>query len=382
MYISIFPHTIGYPAVLSIFYRIFGVKVIVAQLLNIVLSYGIAILIYSLGSKLHSRKCGFISTVIWSLWPSQIFYVSLVSSESLFVFLNLLCILFFINIAESRHNMKISLMLFALLGTLCAFANSIRPMALITLLALCIYFIVYIDGPACIPHKQLKKFSILIIVLISYYATSHTIQTAISNTIDRPLPSKSFGYSFFVGTNYDADGIWNQDDANILGTLMNNPNMTPQMIHDILSKMAVSRLKERSTFQTLKLMSNKFNTMWAADSDFVVYMEHAIDRENPSVLDFFKYERLLIITANLYYHILLIIAGVGNLLLLFRRKSYYSIVCIIIIGYIIAHFFLEAAGRYHYPVISLISLLSGYGLVCFNQLLNIGKKTEVYTSIT
>lgn len=408
MYISIFPHTIGYPAVLSIFYRIFGAKVLVAQMLNIVLSCGIAILIYILGRKLHSSKCGLISAIIWSLWPSQVFYVSLVSTEALFVFLNLLCIIFFINIAESRLSMKISFLLFAFLGALCAFANSIRPMALITLTGMCIYLILYTEKTPGVPydealnvyrtsetykgiknylqpkiilslrHKELMKIPAIIIILISYLITTKTIQAAISNTIDRSLPSKPFGYSFYIGTNYDANGIWNQDDANTLGELMNNPNMTPQLIHDTLSKMAVERLKGKSTLQTVKLIWGKFSTMWAADSDFVMYMEHAVDKKSPSVFDFFRYERLLIKTANLYYHIFMIIAGVGNFFLVLRRKSYYSMICMIILGYMFAHFFLEVAGRYHYPVISLISLLSGYGLVCFSQFLDLGQKTEAY----
>ncbi|HHW30767.1 MAG TPA: hypothetical protein GXX20_03700 [Clostridiaceae bacterium] len=395
MYISIFPHTIGYPAVLSIFYRIFGAKVIVAQIMNIILSCGIAVLIYILGSKLHSRRCGVISAIIWSLWPSQIFYVSFVSTETLFVFLNLLCIVFFIQILESRLNNIISLILFILLGALCAFANSIRPVALITLVAICIFLVLYnVKRTSYFPYdeviniyrpfetyndKGFNKILILAVILMSYLITSKAIQAVISNKIERPLPSKPFGYSLYIGTNYDSNGVWNQDDANTLGTLMSDLNMTPQMIHDTLTKLAVNRLKEKDTSQTVNLVWNKFNTMWSADSDFVNYMKNAIDEKSPSTYDFFsKYDRLLIRTSNFYYHVFLLIAGVGNLILLFRRKTYYSMICIIIIGYIVAHFFLEVAGRYHYPVISLISLLSGYGLVSLSQLLNFGEKSEVY----
>ncbi|NLC68719.1 MAG: glycosyltransferase family 39 protein, partial [Clostridiaceae bacterium] len=144
-YVSLFPHVIGYPAVLSIIYRIFGPSVKAAQIFNIILGCGMAITLYFLGKKLLDERCGFIAAIIWAFWPSQIMYNSLVASEELYTFLFLLCILFFLHILDSGYikDFRVQAAFFAMLGILCAVTNSIRPFGLLLMVAAAIFYFIF-----------------------------------------------------------------------------------------------------------------------------------------------------------------------------------------------------------------------------------------------
>ena len=156
-YVSNFPHVIGYSTFLSVFYRIFGCKVIVAQLLNIALGCGISVTLFFIGRKIFNEKCGYVAAIVWALWPSHIMYNSLVASEELFTFLNLLCILFFIYVVKYKDNNYKFIILFVILGVLCAIANAVRPLGLVLIIAGIFYFIFIEINNGSVKVEQVLK---------------------------------------------------------------------------------------------------------------------------------------------------------------------------------------------------------------------------------
>jgi len=75
---------IGYPMILSVFYRIFGSKLIVAQILNIIFSSGIILFAFLLGREVFTEKIARRAALLLAFLPSQIFYVIMPMADTPF----------------------------------------------------------------------------------------------------------------------------------------------------------------------------------------------------------------------------------------------------------------------------------------------------------
>ncbi|TYQ18191.1 UNVERIFIED_CONTAM: 4-amino-4-deoxy-L-arabinose transferase and related glycosyltransferases of PMT family [Acetivibrio alkalicellulosi] len=367
-YISLFPHVIGYPSFLSIFYKLFGAEVIIAQLLNIALSCGIVLLLYFIGKAILNERCGLIASLLWAIWPSQIFYNSLVATEHLFTFLMLLCIFLFFHIFNYNKIDYKPAIYFALLGILCGIANSIRPLGLLLIISISIFYFVFNN------HKGLLKYSaIRLIVFIAlpifFLLTSHIINTSIIRILNQDIAKSSGGFSFFVGSNINHGGIWNKEDSDVLVQLMKEKEPNYQEIHDELFKRGLTRYKSQS-FKNVQLLKNKHYNMWCEDSDIIKYISSGLDKENASRIDIVRNSKRLILLCNYYYYVVLILFGISAFIVI-RKKQHYKIVFlyIIISGMIAFHMLVEVASRYHYPAISIFSLAASYSLINSNLLL-------------
>jgi len=374
-YISLFPHVIGYPSVLSVFYRLFGTKIIVAQLLNVFLGCGIAFLIYLIGKKLLNETCGFIASLFWALWPSQIQYTSLVATEELFTFLNLLCMLFLFRVVEYKGNHTVSAILFGLLGILVSFANAIRPYGILILVAIAIYYFIFIKESCCFKKNGAIKIICYTILLSSYYLTSQVINYSVINSLKQDIAQTPVGFNLYVGSNIEQGGVWNEDDSNILIELMTNTENTPQDIHNILIEKAIDRFKSQSV-QNIFLLCEKHKTMWVQDDDILWYTWIALNENKPSRLDFVhNYQKLRIIN-NLYYHVMLNLCAIGSIFYIIRYRSdknfkdknnsHIIFLFVFISAMIAVHMIVEVAGRYHYPAISIFAILAGYCLANYD----------------
>jgi 4-amino-4-deoxy-L-arabinose transferase-like glycosyltransferase len=94
----------AYPFVLSMIYRAFGHAPQVAVLLNVLLGVGIVYLAYRLARRIGGETAGRWAALLLVLFPSQILYINLTSTEPLFTFLLLLGLELFLAGREgSRH---------------------------------------------------------------------------------------------------------------------------------------------------------------------------------------------------------------------------------------------------------------------------------------
>jgi hypothetical protein len=364
-YIALFPHYVGYPILLAPFYMLFGTSTNVANTLNVVLSCGISLLLYFIGSKLFDRKCGLGAAFIWALWPSQIFYTALVSTEIIFTFLMLLCLSFFLFIMSSNKGPLSTAARCLLLGVLCSITNVIRPIGLVVFIAIFIYFLIFITDKVKIKNSKLTKVVFLTLLVASYLISSKSISISTSNLINEEVAKYPFGFNIYVGSNYETNGAWNAADAKALIEIEKKPGITPHGVHNELLKLSVERIRSRSIFKTLSFFYNKHGMIWPVDHDSLVYIKSGLIQEHTK-LDFYKFERFLIKLSNFYYHAILLLCGFGGFILLKRKNQGLPLLLVIIIlGIISLHMIMEVAGRYHFPAICLFSLLASYGISSF-----------------
>lgn len=76
---------IGYPIFLAIFYKIFGVNLIVAWILNLIL-YGLTIFfLFLIAEKIFGEKIALIASLLFAIYPISIYSIKLLIDEHLFL---------------------------------------------------------------------------------------------------------------------------------------------------------------------------------------------------------------------------------------------------------------------------------------------------------
>jgi len=125
-----------YPFFLSLFYG-FGCSLITIRIIQAIISSFTVLLIYITGKEIFDEKVGFISAVISVFYPFFIFYTGFLLTETLFIFLIVLTIYFYIlTLKSGRYKIKylIQCGIHSGLGSLCR--PTMEPFFLIFLLFL------------------------------------------------------------------------------------------------------------------------------------------------------------------------------------------------------------------------------------------------------
>jgi len=127
---------IGYPLFLAVIYRIFGHSYLVVHLISVLLSLCICFLTYVIAKRLVGPVTARLSLVILVLFPGQIFYTNVLSSEILFTTLLLLMILILLKTREQT-----SLLAPLIVGLLLGLLVMVRAMALAFPLLIVLFYL-------------------------------------------------------------------------------------------------------------------------------------------------------------------------------------------------------------------------------------------------
>lgn len=373
-YIAMFPHVFGYSYVLSRIFRLFGTSVFTAQGFNVFLAVGTVFLTYRTARLAGGVSAGLCALLLAAFWPSQILYMNMVASEYLFSFLMMLCVyLFIVSMKRCTADMKhpvLGVLLHILLGVMLALCAAIRPMALIVLITivLCVCF-QRMHIPPRKPIDQPLSLVILskgwmrcAIIIICYLCVASLCSAGIEYTIDRPLASgsASFGYNLLVGLNAEAEGGWNQEDADYLYTAMDRTGNATEA-HLACRDLAIQRLKGDPR-SMLNLFLHKYEVLWGND-DFgstwnILFMNQqgSLTKERQ---DFLYSSRDV---GNLYYLIVMAFAGIGGVFLWKKGMGYEYVFTLIFLGTVAMHLLVENQNRYHYHALFMVAILAGCAL--------------------
>jgi 4-amino-4-deoxy-L-arabinose transferase-like glycosyltransferase len=84
---------IGYSGVVASLYVVFGENLLAPKALNVFLGAATVLVVYALGARLFDRRVGLVAAALLALFPSQIFFSTLVMTEVLFAALLTLVVL-------------------------------------------------------------------------------------------------------------------------------------------------------------------------------------------------------------------------------------------------------------------------------------------------
>lgn len=357
-YASVFPHTVAYPAFLSVFLRIYNNTAFWSELLSVVCFSASAVVVGMIAEQI--QRGGFLSGgLLFGLFPSGIYYSALMTTESLFVLLMLISVSVFIcfmRISLTEGWVVQKLLILLAFSVSLSLANAVRPLGYIILAASLIMLILH--GFKGRHRRAVKVLMTIFIMLLLHASMTRFILNQTEALLNREIASSPSGFNLYVGMNAASRGQWNEGDSARFSEYAQNDGLEPQQIHDIFLGMGISRgLSHRSG--VFGLLFSKLRVMWGSDSESVDYIKRAVDYKETRI-SVLKYEPLLKNTANIYY-LSVLLTVLFWMIYGFITKSVSPIKLypmLIILGMLALHSIVEAASRYHAPALPILCVLA------------------------
>ena len=373
-YIAMFPHVMGYSFLLKLIFTWFGTSVFAGQCANIVLSTATVFLVYRIARKLGGRPAGILAILLGAFWPSQILYITTLSSEYAFTFFLYLAILLFVHLVQDYHGGTekpvIPILLHILLGGIIAVTAAIRPMALILLIAIVLCLLPQKMKLPNIPRNDMslwlrlleKGWMRCVLIIIPYMIVSNIITTDIEMTINQSVPSASvsFGYNLLVGLNLNSYGGWNEEDSKFLYDNLDSTGSAIQA--QIASRdLAFVRLQEDPK-ALLNLFIKKYEVLWGNDDYGATWnlillqdQEHLTTPISNFLYTVRDYNNVLYISTVFF--------SIIALIYLWKKKgSYAYLLTLLYLGTVAMHLLVENQNRYHFHALQIFVILAAVGV--------------------
>lgn len=341
-YFFIYADNIGftvYQSLILLFFKtLFALKVV-----NAITGTLIVYLLYKISQNIFSEDSARVSAVIVALYSPFIVYTSVLTNQTLSIFLLLVGLLLFFR----KKNLIV-------VGLFLGLSYLIRPTAIIYTIGVALIIIYQEFSQHKLNFKNILKYSILknlkvgIPFLLLIFIASILFQiTNISkhSLFDNPIPN----YKLLVGLNHETTGGYSQDDARLLG----NPENFRKNVDSMINK----RIEDKS--KLLILFGDKFNAMWG-QHDSSRFWSMTKDVKDKHEFNFIKlYEQ--------YFYLIILLFGIIFLVSTLKRgvtliSSKHIFICITLLGFVLAYFFIEIQTRYRYEIYPLFILLAGAGV--------------------
>ena len=352
---SLSPFKFGFGFVMGGIYWLFGPDPLVAGIFNVFLSVFQVWLVYLITREIRPDAAR-AAALFYALWPAQIMYCTLVAAENTFLVFFLAAIYVFIRYAKYHTGDKKGYALLVLTGGLMALAQAMRPTGMILIPVIAIFVLFYVSY-----HKQrlrnlLKQVLCILIAAVSYYAVLKLISVPIKDLSGIDLTRSGSGYYLMVGTNYEANGMFNWKDF----YFMRDHNFDFDVVHSEATRLAIQRIEE-DPVRFLKLVVKKINFQWGKENYGYYWSTISADSGNAVENTIKLHPRVFYAGSQLYYLIILLL-GIIGCYWAYKNKNYYPVILYLILGGLfLAYFFLEVQSRYHITAVPLLIIPAALG---------------------
>ena len=354
-YVAMFPHILGYASFLSLFLKLFGPHLAVAVALNVVLTTVSGMILFFMMLRKTDLYAATLTSLLWILCPSKMFYNTMSLSEPYYT---CLLLLFFIAIQQMEaflpkggkgRFVKILAMAFVC-GAILTLIQAARPIAVIPMIALALWCVFLMDWEMLRNHW--KEWLLMALVLfLSYWGGKGLWYSYATDQLEQVPPSVP-GYNIYVGFNLETNGSYSDTDMDLLqsryfGEYERNAEAAQQsMLQD-----AKHRISEARPVM-LRLMLIKLKTLLGHDEGGVFYAMESLSSGQ---------YRICCILSNIWYYLIILYTVCGSITIWKRRENGSVLVCILFaIGLILAQLLVEVAARYHYALIPILLVVAGY----------------------
>ncbi|OOL13139.1 hypothetical protein BHL37_06210 [Bacillus cereus] len=295
----------------SIIIRIFGDTVFALQLFNILFCTGTAFFIYRIAAMVFGEECGRIASVFYVLYIPNIFMSSLLTSESLAIFLfYLACYILLYKGLDHPYMWVFSAILFAC-------SNMIFPMGLFLPIFVAVYVLLIEFFQSAMKQKVLlKMIGILILFYSAHFGVSYGIQTM--GMSQYTLSNETYVQSVLIGKGKNEEKITKNQSVT---------EHIDQKVKEI----------EEERFKLLKPVTNQFS-----------------DEGIHSIL--FKCEKLIYIAVTLFMSIALL-----HFLIKKQQNEGYMLFLLLISGYVLLRLF-QVDMAYYSLIVPALFILQSFGV--------------------
>ncbi|HAJ34899.1 MAG TPA: hypothetical protein DCL15_04290 [Chloroflexi bacterium] len=255
---------LGYPLLLAIWYWA-GREHWPGYLLNIFFCAGTVLVVYQLSYIVsNSLLTARIAALLMALWPADIFYSSVLGSEAAYAFfLWLACWLFLIALNAVGRSQATRVTLIVISGLVLAFSDTVRPTSLPLAMPVLGLALVFGRDPD-------KRFRVAAGIGFMILAIAGSLALTRANLHLAPgtasMPSQRWGYIFFIGTNSESWGRYNEEDARLIASLPGD------VVEKNVAALRLGLERIRSDpMAFLALLPKKFVVMWGDDTYGVHY---------------------------------------------------------------------------------------------------------------
>lgn len=351
-YVALFPHIMGYSTFLSLFFLIFGDNLLIAPIVNAVLSTVSMALIYYIVQQCWHKQAAWIAAIIWIFYPSQTIYNSMVLSEPYYTTMILTFWALIIWLNEKLEELSLWKIGLAALpcSLLLTMIHAARPIAIILYIALMIWFVLSMDWHN---KKQIVKRITLSAAITVFLWGFVQINTAYNTSRLGDEPASTPGFNILVGFNEKSGGEWNEEDSKQLSAYLTEyPEWSAKDVQYQLLRDAKERIFN-SDIAFLKFFYTKLHLLWGDDS--LAYQYSDIETNQTSFHA----------ASNAYYYFTMIFSIIGLFIIVRKdKKSSAVMFCLFILGLTAAHLLAEVANRYHYSGIAVMTMLAAIGVHC------------------
>ena len=373
-YISMFPHVIGYSYILKTIFTFFGTSVFNGQVANIIFSVITVYAVYRIARRLGGRLAGVIALTVAAFWPSQVLYITMLSSEYAFTLLLYLSVWLFLHLVMdydgTTKKAVRGILLHILLGCLIAVTSAIRPLAIILLAAIILCIFTQKMKLPNIPRNSISVWNRFLekgwmrasLIVISYMIFSGILTSKIELAINQTMPSTSvsFGYNLLVGLNTDSKGGWNEEDSKYLYDNLESTGSAIQA--QIASRnLAFERLTSDPK-GIFNLFINKYELLWGNDDYGSTWNLIFLEEQNELTTERSDFLYRMQDYNNILYMAFIMFSILALIYMLQKKASYIQVLILLYLGTVGIHLFVESQNRYHYHILQVIMVMGAVGI--------------------
>lgn len=352
-----FPFKFGFGFLVGGLYALFGPHPIVVGLFNVFMSFIQVLFVYLIAREIRPEAAR-PAALVYAVWPAQIMYCSVVAAENSFLVPFLAAIYVLVRFFKYHTRSSRGYAMLVLAGVLTAVAQALRPMAMVLVPAAAVCVLFFISCHESGGRNLVRKALCIVLIAVSYFAALKLISLPIRELSGIDITRSGTGYNFLVGTNYEANGMFNQEDFSIIAQY----DFDFDRVHSEAGKRAVQRIKE-DPVRFLKLVVKKVNYQWGKEN--YGYYWSIIPAENGGRLEGFirNHPRAFYAVSQFYYLLLLLLTILGCYAAYRRKLLAPALLWLVIGAMFLAYSFLEVQPRYHLPAVPLFIILAGLGAV-------------------
>lgn len=243
---------VGYPALLAGAYRLFGAQIWVAEGLNIAAGLLAAGLLFDLLRRTGGARVAAVGIALFAAMPSIALMTPVVSTEPLYAAMILLVVW-----AVAVPSVLIGALV---AGATLALSQYVRPSSFVLLPAVAVAVL--------IGRERRRLIGAGAVGVAFLLALSPVIADNLEQRGELSLATSSYGgFGILVGTNQDADGRFNEADAELLRSL---PGDTLRERSDAAGRLGVQRIAD-DPIGFAGLAVRKFAGLWSDDGYAAFY---------------------------------------------------------------------------------------------------------------
>ena len=360
---------VGWPAFLSLAFRVFGPHVFVGQLLQLILSILVLILTYLIAQKQFcNKKISLLAVTIMAFFPNQIVYPATLFSDILLQFVFLLLVyltIFIMNDIEIRgikgnkffSTIVISsLLLYVLVGIVFGLSLYVKPI-------LIGFPIIYIVAFSFYNKLEFKHYivSLLVIYFVGIVLHIPWVYRNYKLYNDLVFVSTNGGVNLHIGNNPNSTGNYNDDYAPKNDPVYSNLTTVTQR-DKYYRKLALSYIYHYPE-DFVKNFVKKTYYLWYSDADGYSWSIMSNNKRYLYNPDFTNSEKLVKILFQIYY--IVILTSCTLAILIVNRR--YICLYISILYFILIYGIFFGSPRFHFPLIPIISILSAYSIFNYKK---------------